>query len=155
MGLANELVKRYRSLIVELMDDFVPTWELEDDLIEFSKRFRQQWPRQNVMLVMFNTTKDPKQKQQLRGMIEKIRNYGVEMIIDYFQKMQQAEKIRDDIDYRQLALNFVWLNVGQFWSSRFWDGNQRISDTEFYELSVRPFADLLTRRGVFDEHLQN
>ena len=124
-------------------------------LIEFSKRFRQQWPRQNVMLVMFNTTKDPKQKQQLRGMIEKIRNYGVEMIIDYFQKMQQAEKIRDDIDYRQLALNFVWLNVGQFWSSRFWDGNQRISDTEFYELSVRPFADLLTRRGVFDEHLQN
>lgn len=151
MGLANELVKRYRSTIVELMDEFTPSWELEDDLIEFSKRFRQQWPRQNIMLVMFNTTKDPEQKRQLRDMIEEIRDYGVKMIIDYFKKIQQSGKIRSDINYRQLALNFVWLNIGQFWSSRFWEGDHRISDAEFYELSVRPFADLLIKKGVFED----
>ena len=63
----------------------------------------------------------------------------------YLEQMQKRGRIREDVNPEQIALNFIWLNIGQFWTSRFWENEQhQLSNERFYELSIRPFVHLLT-----------
>ncbi|MFR0609371.1 TetR/AcrR family transcriptional regulator [Limosilactobacillus mucosae] len=144
LGLASELIIRYRKNLIEVMTDFKPVWDLENDLISFSRHFRQQWPKQHVMVMLMSTVKDPIQKQKLHVAMHQVQKSVQTQITQYLVKMQRLGRIRADLAPEQIALNFMWLNIGQFWSSRFMENEQyQISDERFYELSIRPFANLL------------
>ena len=65
LGLATGLIVRYRKSLMDIIADFKPVWDLETDLIDFSRCFRKQWPKQHVMVMLMSTVKDPAQKQKL------------------------------------------------------------------------------------------
>ena len=145
LGLATGLIVRYRKSLMDIIADFKPVWDLETDLIDFSRCFRKQWPKQHVMVMLMSTVKDPAQKQKLHAATYQIKNGIQEQITQYLEQMQKRGRIREDVNPEQIALNFIWLNIGQFWTSRFWENEQhQLSDERFYELSIRPFVHLLT-----------
>lgn len=154
LGLAKELLQRYQHDFQQIMPARGLTGELEEDLIYFAKLYRKQWPHQYimVMLMLASTTKNEEQPE-IRQVMYQILEKMLPKIKDYFVEMQQLQKIRADVDPEQVAANFIWLNLGQFWTSRFIKQNHSAElDQQFIDWSIRPFARLLKNQ---DEPLKD
>jgi AcrR family transcriptional regulator len=130
------------SPISEHFFEVEPTWNLEQDITQFVKKYNQILNRnKDFILISFKETGTfPKLDQLITSIPREVK----QRLIDYFHEMHRQGKVIET-NFEAVVLNLLWLLFGSFLSrTRFANQITTLSEKEFYENTILIFTRGLT-----------
>lgn len=136
-GIVEAVIDKYSYM--DLLQDRIEkqiTWDLEKDLKMFVHEAQTLLNHKKTLILL--TLKEAGEFPELNELITFIPQKYKEILVDYFKKMTQTEKMRS-IDISITAENFIFINFGYFLMKTRINPVEEMSIDDFVERNIEMF----------------
>lgn len=134
-GLLNALLTEYLIDLKDLQNDYLPTENLENDLLQIAANY-QTFMSEHEAIVM-TSLRESLHLPEVREASNQISLYFKQLTATCLTQMQDRGKIEKTVAVKIQAINFVWINFGYFMTRK--DRPSHLDSTSELQQHIRAF----------------